>query len=242
MSNHNSVNYDSSIDTKDHIKKVGEYVERLINSLKEYNNVMQCPLEVGYNGINLTLVQLCIQYAQIRCASKDINDFDHEVSVKFGDIDIFYIMHNTYKEFEDNKIAYDIESTTIYIINELENRKKEHDKSKLDSPIKEALDIWTPRLAGSTYLSDEYKFFLKELNSALAIHYKLSPHHPEHFKNGIKGMTLIDVCEMLADWKAATLRHNNGNIFESIVRNKERFNFSLELRDIFLNTALKLFN
>ena len=53
-------------------------------------------------------------------------------------------------------------------------------------------------------------------------------------------MDLFDLFEMLLDWKAASERHNNGDIFKSIQINKERFKLSNQLCNIFKNTAKKL--
>jgi hypothetical protein len=50
-------------------------------------------------------------------------------------------------------------------------------------------------------------------------------------------MTLIDLCEMIADWKAATLRHNDGDILKSIEINQSRFGYSDEVKQILLNTV-----
>jgi len=72
---------------------------------------------------------------------------------------------------------------------------------------------------------------------ALDHHYENNRHHPDHFKNGIQDMNLVDLIEMICDWKAATLRHNNGNIFKSIEISQERFKFSDEIKQILLNTA-----
>jgi hypothetical protein len=57
---------------------------------------------------------------------------------------------------------------------------------------------------------------------------------------GIRGMTLLDVIEMLADWKAATERHADGNLARSIEVNQKRFGCSDELRAILTNTATAL--
>jgi len=46
--------------------------------------------------------------------------------------------------------------------------------------------------------------------------------------------------EMFFDWKAATERHNDGNIFKSIKINQDRFKYSDQLADIFTNTAERL--
>jgi hypothetical protein len=124
---------------------------------------------------------------------------------------------------------------------ELMQRGKLHDKSKLESPEIEIFCEYTPKLANSTYGSEEYKGFLKEMQVALNHHYRMNKHHPEYFKNGIQGMTLIDIMELLADWKSATLRHNDGDLIRSINFNQERFKYSDDLKQIFLNTAKLLY-
>lgn len=122
------------------------------------------------------------------------------------------------------------------IISNLMYRQREHDQSKLVSPEKEVFDEYTPKLATSTYGSDEYKSFLAAMKPALDHHYSVNSHHPEYYENGIKGMSLLDLVEMLCDWKAATMRHNDGCIRRSIEINQQRFGYSDELKQIFLNT------
>jgi hypothetical protein len=124
---------------------------------------------------------------------------------------------------------------------ELVKRGKLHDKSKLESPEVEIFCEYTPKLANSTYGSDEYKGFLKEMQVALSHHYRMNKHHPEHFKNGIQGMNLIDIMELLADWKSATLRHNDGDLIRSINYNQDRFGYDNDLKQVLLNTAELLY-
>lgn len=57
---------------------------------------------------------------------------------------------------------------------------------------------------------------------------------------GLHGMSLLDLIEMLCDWKAATLRHDDGDIRKSIDICQKRFGFSNELRRIFENTIKEL--
>lgn len=123
---------------------------------------------------------------------------------------------------------------------ELIRRANVHDNSKLVSPEKELFDEYTPKLAGCTYGSDEYKEFLKELKVALDHHYKNNSHHPEHYEDGIFGFDLFDLIEMFFDWKAATERHNNGDIYKSIEINQTRFGYDATLFHIFNNTAKRL--
>ena len=46
---------------------------------------------------------------------------------------------------------------------------------------------------------------------------------------------------MICDWKAATLRHNDGNLLKSIETNARRFGYDEQLKQIFINTA-KMFD
>ncbi|MGZ9868199.1 DUF5662 family protein [Priestia endophytica] len=123
------------------------------------------------------------------------------------------------------------------VIADLSKRALEHDKSKMESPELEGFTEYTPKLKHSTYGSDEYKEFLKGLKVSLDHHYANNSHHPEHFSNGIRGMNLLDIIEMFCDWKAATMRHDDGDIRRSIDINKDRFNMSDDLVQIFKNTV-----
>jgi len=123
------------------------------------------------------------------------------------------------------------------IVRHLQSRAVEHDATKMDTPELELFTEWTEKLASCTYGSEEYKKFLEGLKPALDHHYARNRHHPEHYKDGIKDMTLIDLVEMFCDWKSATLRHNDGNILKSIDHNAKRFGIEPQLEQIFRNTA-----
>lgn len=123
---------------------------------------------------------------------------------------------------------------------ELIIRVMNHDKSKLGNIEKPLFDEYTPKLKNSTYGSEEYKKFLEELKPALNHHYENNSHHPEFYSNGIQGMDLFDLVEMFFDWKAASERHDNGNLLKSIDINKKRFNMSNDLVAIFKNTENRL--
>lgn len=119
-------------------------------------------------------------------------------------------------------------------------RATEHDNSKLESPEKETFDKATPKLRSLTYGSDEYRSTLREIKPALKHHYENNSHHPEYYQNGVNDMDLLDLIEMLCDWKAATLRHEDGNIQKSLRINKQRFNIDHQLQKIIENTCKNL--
>lgn len=126
-------------------------------------------------------------------------------------------------------------------VQDLIRRGELHDQTKLESPEVEAFTEYTPKLAACTYGSDEYKGYLAAIKPALDHHYANNRHHPEHHKEGVNDMNLLDIMEMLCDWKAASERHNDGNIRKSIEINANRFSLSPQLVRILENTADVLF-
>ena len=115
-----------------------------------------------------------------------------------------------------------------------------HDSSKLEEPEKSVFDEYTNKLKHTDYGSEEYKGFLEAMAPALAHHYAVNSHHPEHYEDGVDGMDLLDVVEMLCDWKAATERTKNGDIRKSIEMNAKRFGLSVQLQCILMNTVDRL--
>ncbi len=122
------------------------------------------------------------------------------------------------------------------VICELLSRGEEHDKSKLETPEIEAFAEKGPLLKSMEFNSKEYLEAKKEIDGAIQHHYANNRHHPEHFKDGIEDMNLIDLIEMFVDWKASSERQNNGNLRKSIEINAKRFNFPVTLTKIFENT------
>ncbi len=125
----------------------------------------------------------------------------------------------------------------VQIVKELLDRSTCHDRSKTQPPEVEVFDEFTPKLKGSTYGSGEYKGFLTAMGEGLRHHYAANRHHPEHFAGGVNDMTLVDLVEMLADWKAATERHDDGSLARSLDINRERFGLSDQLAGILENTV-----
>lgn len=133
-------------------------------------------------------------------------------------------------------------------VDDLVRRGRDHDRSKLEPPELEAFDIATPKLANLEYGSDEYRASLRELGPALQHHFAHNDHHPEHFEEGVRGMSLMALIEMLCDWRAASERVKQRTDDPAKVKtfaaglehNKERFGISDDLHEILLNTAEEL--
>ena len=123
------------------------------------------------------------------------------------------------------------------IAKQLLDRGVAHDASKLVSPESETFATYTAKLKDLEYGSDEYKQCLADMDPALQHHYAKNRHHPEHFPEGVTSMTLIDLVEMLCDWKAASERQNGGNILKSIEHNRARFGIDAQLSSILVSTV-----
>ena len=124
----------------------------------------------------------------------------------------------------------------------LMTRATAHDASKLKAPEKAAFDKVTPMLKALKYGSEEYRAQLREIKPALDHHYANNSHHPEHYgMDGIRGMSLLDLLEMLCDWGAAQQRHDPpGNFENSFKVNVPRFKISPDLAQILRNTVKEM--
>ena len=140
-------------------------------------------------------------------------------------------------KLDTNKHRFFVRMLMYEIAKDIMDRADHHDDSKLLPPEKELFDEYTPKLKGCTYGSPEYNEFLKGLKQALDHHYATNRHHPEHFPEGMNGMNLVDMVELICDWFAATMRHDDGDINKSLQINKKRFNMDEQTVAVLKNTV-----
>lgn len=123
------------------------------------------------------------------------------------------------------------------VAQELDRRGLCHDQSKLESPEKEVFDEFVPKLEKVEYGSEEYYELISQMKPAVMHHNINNRHHPEFHDNGIQGMTIVDLIEMLCDWKAATMRSEpHGNVHKSLDIAFERQRIPQPLYRILKNT------
>lgn len=125
------------------------------------------------------------------------------------------------------------------VIHLLSKRGIAHDASKLQEPELSGYQGLSDALQGLTYGTPEHRAAFAPFKGIIAHHYAHNSHHPEHWLNGVDDMSLLDVIEMLADWKAASER-GNGDFGESIRVSVGRFKIDPQLADILINTAKEL--
>lgn len=85
--------------------------------------------------------------------------------------------------------------------------------------------------------SQEYNKARESIKPAVDHHYENNEHHPEHFKDGISGMNLIDLIEMMSDWQAVNDEVPGRDLKPWIRKCKDKYNMSDDLFNVFMNTA-----
>jgi hypothetical protein len=124
---------------------------------------------------------------------------------------------------------------------EIIRRGCEHDKSKHEEvelgPLTE-LELLIAREGQAPFGSEKYEQQRMMLGQMLKHHYAKNSHHPEHYKNGVEGMDLFDVVEMLFDWIAASERGEASTV--NLGAAFKRFKISPQLQSILENTADRL--
>lgn len=140
--------------------------------------------------------------------------------------------------FETWEHIYNVQKLIALMQSELSKRALEHDQSKIYSEEECATFAeYTPKLKHIEYGSDEYRQCMEEMGPAIKHHQQNNRHHPEAHANGVDDMNLVDMLEMLCDWKAATMRTKNGDIRKSIEIQQERFGLSDQLVRLLENTV-----
>jgi hypothetical protein len=142
---------------------------------------------------------------------------------------------------ETQKHIEKVASLLWMVRNNLSKRGMMHDVSKLVDPEKAGWDEATPNLKNLEYGSDEYRAELRRIRPIIDHHYAHNSHHPEFYENGMDGMSLLDVIEMLCDWKAASKRGKQTTTFrDSMMYNKDRWKISDQLFNILDHTCEEL--
>lgn len=150
---------------------------------------------------------------------------------KFIDLSTYGLVKNSPKEVtEEEQVKYEtvdhiynVKDNVNIFSSILRNRVEKHDESKLSEYELPYFTKYSPLLKTTEYMSSDYKSYLKEMKPGLDHHYASNQHHPEFYKNGINGMNLFDIIEMLMDWFASTQRTKDGDIYKSLELNAKRF-------------------
>jgi hypothetical protein len=121
-------------------------------------------------------------------------------------------------------------------VNDVFLRAAVHDNSKFGPDEYEAYEKAFPDLQKYAYGSDEFKAALATIRPAIEHHYRVNDHHPEFFEEGINGMHVVQMIEMLCDWKAASERSKTDFVV-GLEMNRKRFTIDDQLFKIIRNTV-----
>ena len=116
------------------------------------------------------------------------------------------------------------------VIVKLLSRAIFHDMSKLRIDEIRGFSKLTTGYGSCRYDSPEYKARHKVLSETLKLHYERNSHHPEHYNGDVTKMDIIDIAEMVCDWKAA-VHYAHGDIKESIRIQKVKYRLEGQLLD-----------
>ena len=119
------------------------------------------------------------------------------------------------------------------------SRGNQHDLSKYEP---EEFPVYAEKIdefEKYPYGTKEREAIYESIKPAIEHHHKHNRHHPEFHLAGVDGMNLVDLLELLADWKSATLNHPSapGDLTQSIALAKEKYKISPQLAQILYNTA-----
>jgi hypothetical protein len=126
--------------------------------------------------------------------------------------------------------------------NNLTQRAIRHDDSKWYEPEFTPYARNQPRFDAAEYGTPEYRAAVDAIKPAVQYHVTTNPHHPECYTEGVNGMTLFDVLEMLCDWMAACQRVKEETPWGKVSNlrldlQQDRFKISDQLLQILVNTV-----
>ena len=142
---------------------------------------------------------------------------------------------DTYDEYLSNHKKI-VEDKILHLADILKDRGLHHDDDKFTGELYSTYAEAYPLLKNHKYgTPEQQKAYDELLGDVKKIHSSHNPHHPGYYENGVNGMTLIDVMEMLCDWYSAS--QVNGNGFEDAFNfNCNRDGIEKQLADILANT------
>lgn len=125
------------------------------------------------------------------------------------------------------------------IAQHLMTRAEMHDESKLQEPELSGYAGLAGAVSGLKYGTEEHRAAFAPFKEVIAHHYSVNDHHPEYFGGDVNKMNLLQLTEMLCDWKAAS-RRNDPSLLPSLEVSIKRFGIDPQLASIIRNTIATL--
>jgi hypothetical protein len=119
-----------------------------------------------------------------------------------------------------------VKNYLLQVARKLEERANLHDLSKFQLDEFEGMAKINQIAREMRLDSPEYKASIQ--SEAVKLHWSRNSHHPEYYHDGIKDMSLLDLIEMVIDWRAASEVYRRTSLGESLQIQKERFKMTEE--------------
>jgi len=126
------------------------------------------------------------------------------------------------------------------VASELKKRGLAHDRTKLQQLEFDGFVSTREKFKKANYGTPEYKECVELTRPAVNHHYENNRHHTGFHKNGLNDMTLIDIIEMIADWKAAARRSPDKTLKDTLDYAFKKYGFDAQMQTIVNNTLKQL--
>jgi len=147
------------------------------------------------------------------------------------------MMENNFEVLMDTIIhVSEVNENLQDIIQDLSKRGISHDRTKFQDPEYSMFCSTRPEFKKANFGTPEYEAVTKKAQVAVNHHYKHNRHHTGFHENGVKDMNLMDLLEMLADWKAASRRSPDLTFEDSLPRAFKKYNMDEALQQAIRNT------
>lgn len=130
-----------------------------------------------------------------------------------------------------------VQSWMRHVVTLWADRMVTHDQSKYSSPELPLIQQ-KARLDSIPLNTPEYHEALGQIKGAVQAHYECNTHHPEHYPGGVLDMSLLDLLEMICDWRVAA-EMNGTDLTESFDKCVERFKIPDDLRRVLFNSYVE---
>ena len=130
----------------------------------------------------------------------------------------------------------EVSENLLAMKSDLEKRAIAHDRSKLEALEFDSFVRTRAQFKKANYGTKEYQECTDLIKPAIDHHHKNNRHHTTFHKNGFADMNLLDILEMLADWKAASRRSPSLTFKDSLPRAFNKYKIPENMQRHILNT------
>lgn len=134
----------------------------------------------------------------------------------------------------------EVQENLEQISSDLRKRGFAHDRTKFQAFEFDSFVYNREKFKKANYGTPEYQECVELVKPAVEHHHHNNSHHTEFYDNGINGMNLMDLCEMIADWKAAARRSPDLDLVDTLDYAYKKYGIGTQLGEIIANTLVRL--